>query len=120
MAVIPYTIVPTPRDGRCFVVQWILTGSDTGQPLMAPHASDKTIQIYGTFGAGSMAIHGALHFATPIYDVLDDVNAVALTAITTTKTKAIQPNVTFLAPIATNVTSVTIVCLLSGQQLISI
>jgi hypothetical protein len=124
MAVIPYTLLDVPHLGKVQAVEWVLTGSDTGQPLIAPHMSDKSVQIYATegggFGAGSLAIEGALHHAVPWWDVLDDSHGIPLLGITSSRIKSIEENTTLLRPVATSVASVTIIILMSALHLSSL
>ena len=59
MAVVAYTKNVTPGAPR-EVVTWVLANTDTGQPISLHDSSDKTVQIFGTFGSGgSVTMQGS-------------------------------------------------------------
>lgn len=59
MAVKPYTIISANRHPTyCVVVEWVLSGGDTGKPFDGIEFPDKTVQMSGTFGA-AVTIEGS-------------------------------------------------------------
>lgn len=81
MAVIQWTPVepPTGEDMPSGVeqIQWAsMANGDTGQPYIAPHYPDKTVQVHGTFGVGGNArIQGTLEVSSPTnWQTLSDPN----------------------------------------------
>jgi len=65
------------------IFKWTGLGNlDTGAPLPIPSKSDKTVQVYGTFGSGgSVTIQGSNDLATetPTYASLHKIDISALT-----------------------------------------
>jgi len=60
---VAYQIIKTPFDASGIVfVKWPnLKIADLGKPLILPHYSDKTVQVFGTFGtSGQVDIEGSL------------------------------------------------------------
>ena len=59
-------------QGEVILHTWPNLGpGDTGEPVMLEHMGDRTVQAYGTFGAGTVSFEGTLetsgapaHFAT--------------------------------------------------------
>jgi hypothetical protein len=60
MAIVPLSRkTPRPLPG-VEVVTWVLANTDTGQPWEIANYSDKTFQIFGTFGSGgSVTMQGS-------------------------------------------------------------
>lgn len=59
MATIEYTNAPT-KTSVAFVAQWEhITGSDVGAPLMGAQYTDKSVQVVGNFGAGTLEFQGS-------------------------------------------------------------
>lgn len=92
------------------IVEWTgLLNSDTGKPYVCPHRADKSVHVYGTFGAGgncriqgtnNQAFDTAGSAASPTYATLNDPHANALD-FTLAKIEevlenpnAIRPNIT--------------------------
>lgn len=62
MAVVNYTVEPIlTRKDNAHVITWAdLANGDTGQPLEMPGSSDRSIQVFGTFGTGgNLRIQGS-------------------------------------------------------------
>jgi len=61
MAIVPVTrISPMPPSTNTVGFSWVLANGDTGQPIAIPDFSDKTMQIFGTFGSGgSVTMEGS-------------------------------------------------------------
>lgn len=80
-----------------YMVTWNLTGTVTrGRPVCLPTLPDKTVQVNGTFGGGTVVIEGANFsatdstvnsLATTKWDTLNDTrgegNAASFTAVNT-------------------------------------
>jgi hypothetical protein len=48
------------QSGRTHLYQWLLTTADhTGEAGNNPGASDRTIQVYGTWGGASLTVEGS-------------------------------------------------------------
>ena len=65
------------------VYRWTLTDADpTGDPLYQMVHTDKTVQVYGTFGGGTVTFQGSCSPTSPVWATLTDHadNAVALAA----------------------------------------
>ena len=85
---------------RAFVTVWTLGNGDDGTPVEAPHYPDKTVQVYGTFGAGgTLLIEGttATAAAGATWATLNDPNGNAL-SITAAKIEAVLENVWLIRP----------------------
>jgi hypothetical protein len=65
------------------IYRWMgMADGDTGEPLYLSHSSDKTVQIYGTFGSGgSVTIQGSNNKASEeqTYATLHKIDLSALT-----------------------------------------
>lgn len=92
-----YTVVASGRNWM--VVKWAaLANTDTGVPFDAPHYTDKSIQVLGTFGSGGKCtVEGTNMPATPTYATLNDPQGNIL-EITTAKIEAILENVYQIRP----------------------
>lgn len=65
------------------IYSWTLTDADpTGDPLYHTTHADKTVQVYGTFGGGTVTFQGSCAPTSPTWATLTDHadNAIALTA----------------------------------------
>lgn len=56
MATVNYTITRHDDDSRTFTWTPLTETNADGQPLILSSAYDKTVQVYGTFGAGGTCI----------------------------------------------------------------
>ena len=63
MSVIPLETINVVSG--VMIYRWMEMGNgDTGEPLYLSHSSDKTVQVYGTFGTGgSVTLQGSNHKA---------------------------------------------------------
>lgn len=74
--------------------------SSTGDALTFPTHADKTIQVYGTFGSGTLTLEGANHPTSPTWAALTNQgdNTIALTAagieLVSQNPYQIRPNLT--------------------------
>ncbi len=61
MAVIAPTMVPVgSKDFSLMRVTWTpVTEADTCAPVSLPEYADKSIQVFGTFGSATIALHGS-------------------------------------------------------------
>jgi len=99
-------VVEYRPDGNVNLARVVWTGllnGDTGGPVQLPEFPDRTVQVYGTFGAGgSINIEGSCDKTTetPTYFILSDPqgNAVTKTAAAAEAIEEapllIRPNVT--------------------------
>ena len=91
MAIIAPAIVTTPHDGILWLVRWAnVTESDTAGPYPVAHKGDKSVNVYGTFGGGTVTIQGSNNpngsatFSTlrdPLGNTLDTITTTALRQI---------------------------------------
>ncbi len=91
MAEIPYQIVSVPQNdatGATGIVYWPnMANGDTGQPFELFKYTDRTVQVFGTFGAaGTATMKGSLNGSD--YATLADPNGNDL-AITTAKIETV-------------------------------
>lgn len=122
MATVAYTI-ELPADGDIYpegvrVVKWAnLASGDVGQPYRAPHYSDKTVQVSGTFGTGgNCRIEGSLAYSgAPVWATLTDPQGNNLD-FTAAKLESVAENVVDIRPNITagdGTTSITVRLLVS-------
>jgi hypothetical protein len=104
MPVKPYVEVTLPVQFRGVGIQifkWEgMVNGDTGTPLNVPIYSDKTVHVFGTFGAaGEVLIQGTLEtIAAPTsWVTLDDIFGTTL-SILIAKAKTIEQNVYYIRP----------------------
>lgn len=113
MAVI--AAVRTEGPGRTYRYTWdSMAGGDSGEPVSIPGASDKTVQISGTFGTSTVSIQGSLYAAdSGVYANLTDPQGNALTAIAAAALESITENTTWIKPVvaAGSGTPITVVLL---------
>ena len=118
MAVIGWTTVQTPADGRGFkLVKWTpLAADDTALPFNVAEYSDKTIQIEGTLGTG-VTIEGSLDPDESAYEALHDAQGTALSAITAAKIVGILEHCYWLRPtVASGASGVTVWLVLASTK----
>lgn len=56
-----------PRDGSVMLIQWTLTGTDDGAPVNMAQWADRSVQMVGTWGGGTVVFEGSndgTNFAT--------------------------------------------------------
>ena len=58
MAVQDYTF--TEGAGKTYRHVWTITDGDTGDPAEIPGATDRTVQVTGTFGGTTITLQGSL------------------------------------------------------------
>lgn len=98
MAVISPTQITTPFDGPIKIYKWAsLTEADTAAAINNPRFNDKTIQVVGTFGGGTIDIEGSVIFASPTFAVLTDPQGSAA-SFTGAGIKTVLQNVYWLRP----------------------
>jgi hypothetical protein len=91
-----------------WIFGWDLASGEVGFPANVAAWADKTVQIYGTFATGALSLEGALDPTTPIYTVLRDLPGAAISAKVAAYLEAIQQHVTFIRPVATTITAVSV------------
>lgn len=115
------TINPTvnwnvhPADNSVVRVTWTpVTEADTCAAFQGPQFSDKTFQVFGTFGAGgSIAVHGSLDAGTT-FAALDDPGGTVI-AFAAAKIKTVLENVDFIKPAVTAGTGVSLTVVMLGR-----
>ena len=91
-------IQPTTAEaeGCSFVSTWSnMSAGDVGAPVRFAGASDRTVQVTGTFSGGSLVIEGSLDGTN--YATLTDPQGNALT-LSTAKIEAVSELVRFIRP----------------------
>ena len=114
MAVI--TPTTTQIDGNCHVVSWAAIGdSDTCTAVAFSGASDKTVQINGTFGSATIVIQGSIDGTN--YVTLTDPQGNALSK-TSAAIETIMENVRYIRPSTSGGTasSVNVYILMGGAR----
>lgn len=108
------TIAVGRGNGSCMVVKWTpVTEADTCAPVSFPEYSDKSIQVYGTFGSASIALNGSndtVDNASPTFAALRDPSSTTI-AITSAGIKAVLENTVQVQPVSSggSSSSVTII-----------
>jgi hypothetical protein len=93
---------------RLKIYSWTLTDGDpTGNALTHTSHADKTIQVYGTFGGGTVTIQGANHPTSQTWATLTD-HADTNITFTTAGMKLIAQNPFAIRPILTGGAGVTV------------
>lgn len=104
------TVIPTgssPAKGIHKMV-WVLTGTDDGRPEVAPQYPNKSVQVTGTFGGGTVLIEGSNDGGTT-WSTLTDPQGNALSFTVTGAIEKVQENTQLIRPRASvGVTSVTV------------
>lgn len=101
MAVIAPTIVDIGLTGSGYVFQVIwaaVTENDSCRAVQYPEYADKSIQVSGTFGGASVALHGSNDGTN--FAALNDASGTVI-AITTAKIKAVLENTFQIKPVIT-------------------
>lgn len=87
-------------DGATVRLIWTpVTENDTCAPAYLPEYSDKSVQVFGTFGGASVAIQGSNDGGTT-YAVLHDPSGTAI-AVVVAGFKAVLENTEYFKPVAT-------------------
>ena len=115
---IEYTkTVPDSLHHTCVIATWAnMQNGDDGQPIELANFADRSVQVFGTFGAGgNVRIEGSIDGTN--YAPLTDPQGNALD-INTAKIEAIIELVRWIRPVVTagdGSTSLTITMLLKGK-----
>lgn len=105
MATINPVITRIKSNGeRSFVISWEnLTENDTAAPVeLAPHA-DRSVQMTGSFGAGTVSLEGSNDGVT--YAVLEDLGGSAI-SFSTASLQGVGPLTRYIRPSTPTGTSV--------------
>ena len=105
MAEQPYDIIDDFIKNRSRYISWSgLANGDTGQPIPIAGHSDKTVHIYGTFGAGgTVALEGSNDprvLSDPgnaVWTTMNDAQALSLSA-TSERIDMVIENPRFIRP----------------------
>lgn len=85
-------------DGSTYRIIWSgVTESDTCAPVAMSGYADKSIQVFGTFGGGSVALQGSNDSGTT-YAPLNDAGGTVI-AITSAKIKSVLENTEWMKPV---------------------
>lgn len=110
-------VTPTIRtvgagNFACRVATWASIGdSDTCTPVSFPDLTDRSVQVFGTFGGASIAIQGSNDAGTTFAPLNDPGGTVI--GITTAKIKAILENSEQIKPVTSGGTGSSLtVCIL--------
>lgn len=101
MATIKPTITDVGQTGSGYVFQAVwanVTEADSCQAVQYPEYADKSIQVFGTFGGASVALHGSNDGTN--FAALNDASGTVI-AITTAKIKAVLENTVQIKPVIT-------------------
>lgn len=115
---IEYTkTVPDSLHHTCVIATWAnMQNGDDGQPIELANFADRSVQVFGTFGAGgNVRIEGSIDGTN--YAPLTDPQGNALD-INTAKIEAIIELVRWIRPVVTagdGSTSLTVTMLLKGK-----
>jgi len=110
MAVIDYT--KTELNGGAVLYKWEgLTEVDSGKPVQHSGSTDRTIQVGGSFGGGTVRFEGALDIETPVYLPLTDPQGNEL-LFGAEKIEAVSEFTSLIRPIVTAGAGVSLTCLL--------
>lgn len=89
------SVTETDGYGGTSLATWVLTTADhTGDAVVRPGASDRAVQVKGTFGSATVAIEGSLDGGVT-YAALHDPGGTAVT-FTAAGINAISENVTHI------------------------
>lgn len=112
MAIRALTLTKETLD--TFLATWTgLNTGDEGAPAELIDFADRTIQVFGTFGGASVALHGSNDGVN--YAVLADQQGVAI-AITAAGIKAVGPLTKFIKPVVTGGAGVGITVLVLARR----
>lgn len=88
--------VPPDGHARYMVVEWPnMANGDVGEPIALPQMADRSVQVVGTFGGGSVTIEGSINGTD--YATLTDPQGNDL-VISTGKIEAVTELVRFIRP----------------------
>ena len=100
MAVIAPTITEIGRgDGSTLRVVWTpVSEADTCAPVAMSDYADKSIHVFGTFGSGTVALHGSNDNGAN-YAALNDPGGTVIGIATAAKIKAVLENTEWIKPV---------------------
>jgi hypothetical protein len=105
---VEFTQDSNKKTDRVKVFMWTLSTADPqGDALVLPSHADKTIQVYGTFGSGTVDIQGANHPTSPTWSNLTDQSDNFL-AFTSAKIEVIIQNPYQIRPVISGSTGATV------------
>jgi hypothetical protein len=100
-----------------WIFGWNLASGEIGLPALVAPWGDKSVQISGVFATGNVQLEGAIHGGAedatpPVYTILRDLPGAAISGKVALYCETIQQHVTFIRPVATTVTlvSIRIIC----------
>ena len=98
MSTVAYTV--ENLIGGVKIVTWSpLTSSNVdGTPFVCPMFSDKSVQVYGTFGGATVTVQGSNDSSSPTYATLADPQGNALT-VTLAKIEQVLENTYSVRPL---------------------
>lgn len=120
MAVIAPTITHIPTAiGFTHLVVWTpLANGDSGTPYQGAAAPDRSVQVFGTFGAGgSVTMEGSNEVAATTYAAMSDAQGVAI-AVTAAKVETVAEFMNWTRPRVTagdGTTALTVAMIVRGN-----
>lgn len=113
--VAPATTQLDPYDGSIMKFQWTITGTNDGSPMPWAQWADRSVQMAGTWGVGTIVWEGSNDGGTT-WATLNDAQSVAISKTADALEQVVE--ITELArPRATvGVTSVVVSCVARRQQ----
>ena len=110
----PAPVAVDPKFGETFRASWTFTESDTPLPVSYAEYSDRTVQVRGTYGGATIAIHGSLDGTN--YVVLHDTEGNALSFTSGDNLKSILEATPYIKPVIAGGSSTAIVVTLFGLR----
>jgi hypothetical protein len=88
------------------LVEWSgITENDTCAAYEVIGFADKSIDINGSFGGGSFAIHGANRHENPVFSVISDADGNDITGVGVNRIRVLQQHTYWVKPVRTGGTS---------------
>lgn len=81
------------------VYRWVFTANDAGSPIQIPRKADKSVDISGTMGGGTITIVGSNAVPQGTGKVLNDVFNIPLVITTNDKLRQVMENPLWIWPI---------------------
>lgn len=114
MATVPLSVSRAKSWGDAWVASWTLGIADDGSPCEMVMASDKSVQVEGTFGGATVIIQGSNDGTN--WRTLSDPANTSL-SFTSANIKAVQEHTRYIRPFSSGGTgtTVTVTIFMRGQ-----
>lgn len=115
MATVPISVIRAKSWGDAWVATWSLGSADDGSPCEMIMASDKSVQIEGTFGGAAVVIQGSNDGTN--WRTLSDPSSAALT-FTSPGLEAILEHTRYIRPVTSGGTDsdISVTVFMRGQK----